>query len=217
MSYAAKTSYKKGESDKAYKEDRFSSNYGQYNYKKEIKNVKKILNKIDPNSTILDIPCGNGRWWKLLSKKAKKIIACDISSGMLKFAAHKKNKFKSKITLKKSDAEKLQMFDKSVDYSFCFALTKHLPRNIQFKVLKELNRVSKKGIVCTFPIMNFFTFLIYNLRNKTLKNELKPIFLNDLKKFLRKSKLEIVFIERNSSFLGVEHILFLQNSNFKSK
>jgi len=213
MTYSAKTSYNKGQSEKAYTEDRFSSSYGQYNYQKEIKNVKKILDKIETNSIILDIPCGNGRWWKLLSKKAKKIIACDISPGMLKFASQKKNKFKSKIILKKSDAEKLTMLDKSVDYSFCFALTKHLPRNVQFKVLRELNRVSKKGVICTFPIMNFFTYLIYNLRNKNLKNELKPIYLSDLKKFLNKSNLEIIHISRTTSFFGVEHILFLKERN----
>ena len=213
MTYLAKTSYNKGESEKEYFEDRFSGFYGQYHYQKEIKIVKKIFDKIKTNSIILDIPCGNGRWWKVLSKKSKKIIACDISPGMLKFASKKKNKFKSKIILKKSDAESLPMRDKTVDYSFCFALTKHLPRNVQFKVLRELNRVSKKGIICTFPIMNFFTYLIYNLRNKNLKNELKPIYLSDLKKFLNKSNLKIIHISRIASFFGVEHILFLKQRN----
>ena len=213
MTYSAKTSYHKGQSEKKYTEDRYNSFYGQYIYQKEIKIVKKILDKIKPNSIILDVPCGTGRWWKLLIKKAKKIIACDISPGMIKFASQKKNKIKSNIILKKGDAENLQMSNKSVDYSFCFALTKHLPRNIQFKVLSELNRVSRKGIICTFPIINFYTYLIYKLRNIKITNELKPIYLSDLKKFLNKSNLEIIYISRITSFLGVEHILFLKQKN----
>ena len=91
MTYLAKTSYNKGESEKNYTKDRYSGFYGQYIFQKEIKIVSKILDKIESNSIILDVPCGNGRWWKLLAKKAKKIIACDISPGMIKFASKKKN------------------------------------------------------------------------------------------------------------------------------
>ena len=90
MTYLAKTSYNKGESEKNYTKDRFGGFYGQYIFRKEIKIVIKILSKIETNSIILDVPCGNGRWWKLLAKKAKKIIACDISPGMIKFASKKK-------------------------------------------------------------------------------------------------------------------------------
>jgi ubiquinone/menaquinone biosynthesis C-methylase UbiE len=215
MSYLAKTSYFKGESEKNYTQDRFYGFYGQYIFKKEIIIVRKILSKIKSDSIILDVPCGNGRWWKLLAKKAKKIIACDISPGMIKFASQKKKKIKSNIIIKKVDAENLKIKKKSVDYSFCFALTKHLPRNIQFKVLKELNRVSKKGIICTFPIVNFYTYLIYKIRNKEIRDEVKPIFLNDLKKFLNKSNLKIEYISRITSILGVEHILFLKPKNKK--
>jgi ubiquinone/menaquinone biosynthesis C-methylase UbiE len=215
MTYLAKTSYYKGESEKNYTKDRFYGFYGQYIFKKEIRIVEKILSKLELNNIILDIPCGNGRWWKILSKKAKKIIACDISPGMLKFASKKRKKNKIKIIIKKADAEKLKIPNNSVDYSFCFALTKHLPRNIQLRVLKELGRVSKKGVICTFPIVNFYTYLIYKLRNKSIKEEVKPIFLSNLKTFLNKSNLKIEYISRISSFLGVEHILFLKHKNKK--
>ena len=70
MTYSAKTSYHKGVSEKEYAKDRYNNFYGQYIYQKEIKNVKKILDKIKPNSIILDVPCGNGRWWKILIKHA---------------------------------------------------------------------------------------------------------------------------------------------------
>jgi ubiquinone/menaquinone biosynthesis C-methylase UbiE len=213
MTYLAKTSYNKGESEKNYTKDRFGGFYGQYIFRKEIKIVIKILSKIETNSIILDVPCGNGRWWKLLAKKAKKIIACDISPGMIKFASKKKKTIKSNVVLKRADAENLPIANKSVDYSFCFALTKHLPRNIQFKVLNELSRVSKKGIICTLPMVNFYTYLLYKLRNKQIRDEVKPIFLGDLKKFLNKSSLNIIYISRISSIFGVEHILFLKPKN----
>jgi len=211
MSYLAKTSYHKGESPKDYFKNRHKGIYGQYIYNKEIQEVKKILSKIDSNSVFLDLPCGNGRWWKMLYKKTKKIIACDISPGMLKYASQwkTKNKFK-KILLLNVDAENLPFSENFFDYSFCFALTKHLPKNIQIKVLGQLNKVSKKGIICTFPIVNFYTNIIYKLRSKKLQKELKPMFLNELQIYLKKMDLVIIYYSRISSFLGVEHIFLLQ-------
>lgn len=144
-------------------------------------------------------------------KKAEQLTACDISPGMIKYAKIQKKKYKNKkIKILKADAEKLNFPNNFFDYTFCFALTKHLPTKIQFKVLNELSRVSKKGFICTLPVGNFFSRIIYNFRGKKLKAELKLIKKSKLNRFINDNNLTVVFKKKLTSFLGVEYIFYFK-------
>ena len=55
------------------------------------------------------------------------------------------------IEFHQASAEDLPLEDGSVDYAFSYALMKHLPVPVQYKVLAEFARVSRKGVICSFP------------------------------------------------------------------
>ena len=84
--YSAREAYKDYDVGAQYEKLRFSGAMGRYRRKAELRAVDMALEAVDHGSTILDCPCGIGRWWPTLAPKAGKLIAVDISEGMLTHA-----------------------------------------------------------------------------------------------------------------------------------
>lgn len=205
--YSAKKSYQNGSDIGDYQKLRFSGFLGRYRYEREQNAIKKILSNIGNNVTIADCPCGNGRWWPLLSKKASKIIGIDISYGMLQYALSYSKNFSSDIQIKMGDAENLPLNDNSVDYVFSHALTKHLPIPLQYSVLAEFARVAKRGVICSFGIFTHTTYEFWRVRRLS---ESYPTFIEELQWMSKFARLKINQMHRCTTIFGVEHTVFFE-------
>ena len=80
------------------------------------------VDEMPPGVVIADCPCGNGRWWETLSRRAERIVALDVSVGMLRYAGERTSRTSLDVNLSFGNAEKLPLRDASVDYTFCHAL-----------------------------------------------------------------------------------------------
>jgi len=206
MEYSAKNSYRLGSSKEVYEKERFSGILGHYRYAREQKAVTSIVDLLPKGISMADCPCGNGRWWSILARRAKHIIALDISKGMLEFAKEESKAFDIKIEIREGNAEDICLPDSSVDYAFSHALTKHLPIPIQYKVLAELSRISRFGVICSFGIFSHLTYEIWRRRRL---DESYPIFIEELKWMASAAGLEAQRLYRCTTAVGVEHtILF---------
>ena len=135
IDYSAKKKYRDKEGVAQYEQLRFSSLLGKYRYYREQKAVSALIEALPSNILIADCPCGNGRWWDILARRATRITALDLSPTMLNAAKERARAFKIPIEIFRASAEDIPLRDKVVDYSFCHALTKHLPIPIQYQVL----------------------------------------------------------------------------------
>jgi len=206
MEYSAKDSYQSGSIQEQYEKERFSGLLGRYRYMREQKAVASIVDMLPMGVSIADCPCGSGRWWPVLARRANHIIAIDISKGMLEFARDKAKGIDIDVDVREGNAENLTLEDDSVDYVFSHALTKHLPIPIQYKALKEFSRVSRKGVICSFGIFSHVTYEIWKRRHI---DESYPTFIEELSWMAESAGLIIREKFKCTTPLGVEYtVLF---------
>jgi ubiquinone/menaquinone biosynthesis C-methylase UbiE len=100
-------------------------------------------------ASILDLPCGTGRFWPLLCRTtAHPILAADNSQSMLDVAREvTPPPLIERITLFQSSAFDIQLDDNSVDHVFCMRLLHHITRSEdRLAILKEFHRVTRHSV-----------------------------------------------------------------------
>jgi ubiquinone/menaquinone biosynthesis C-methylase UbiE len=94
------------------------------------------------NARVLDIGCGNGRFYPLLKERHVEYTGVDNSSKLLELArtAH------PSATFMEADATRLPFPDGSFDIAFSFATIHHIPSaKLRKEFVQEASRVLKKG------------------------------------------------------------------------
>lgn len=95
-----------------------------------------------PGERILDIGCGNGRFYPLLSKRSVDYVGLDYSAKLLEEA----RKAHPGIRFEEGDATALPFPDGSFDTAFSFATIHHIPgKALRAQFMKEAARVLKPG------------------------------------------------------------------------
>lgn len=105
----------------------------------EFEIFKKHLKK---EQTLVDIGCGNGRFFKSIPKNLKiKYVGIDNSKNLIKEA-----KKTIKAEFKTGDILKIPVKAKIADITACIAVLHHIPSaELRRKAVKELHRITKKN------------------------------------------------------------------------
>ena len=141
-----------------------------------------------------------------MARRARRIVALDVSEGMLQFAREQAKKSAVEVNVGYGDAEALPLPDRSVDYTFSHALTKHLPVPIQYAVLGEFARVARVGVVCSFGIFSHLTYEFWRRRHL---EESYPVFREELEWMALSASLKVRTMRKCTTPIGVEHtVLF---------
>jgi ubiquinone/menaquinone biosynthesis C-methylase UbiE len=208
--YISRTAYLDPETAGSYERDRFSGALGRYRWRREMDGVGAIVEMLPAGVSILDCPCGVGRWWPVLERRASRIRAVDLSPAMLGEAERRVDSVAVPVEVSEGDAERLELADASVDAVFSHALTKHLPIPLQQRVLAEFARVSREWVICSFSLLNHLTYELWRRRELVDSNALLPEQLNDL---AAAAGLTEVARRRCTTPVGVEHsVLFRKGS-----
>lgn len=111
--------------------------------------ARKALKIAGSPKEILDLPCGYGRFWEtLIASGAEKIIAADLSAGMLRVASEvNSSEILKRVTLLQTNANKIALPDKAVDCVMSMRLLHHIgvPEHRE-KIFNEFRRVSRHSI-----------------------------------------------------------------------
>lgn len=207
--YIAKEGYREGQSREAYVQHRFSGLMGRYRFRREQRAVIQLFDTLPVDQVIVDCPCGTGRWWPVLERRAKRIIAIDISPGMLRTAREETQRTNIEVEVHEGDAEHIPLGDESVDYTFSFALTKHLPLPVQFRVLAEFARISRKGVLSSFSVFSHLSYEFWRRRNLVESYGVLP---EQLEWMAASAGLKIKAMRKCTTPLGVERfILFAKD------
>jgi len=100
-------------------------------------------------ATILDLPCGTGRFWPLLARKRDRtILAADNSEAMLSVAREvNPPELLARVKTFPYSAFDIQMGNDSVDNIFCMRLLHHITRpEDRVAMLKEFHRVTRDTV-----------------------------------------------------------------------
>ena len=145
---------------------RFSSPERQKRNVRKWAAIRKALSLTSGVRTILDLPCGTGRFTGALAREGYEIVGSDISMEMLQKAAT--------VTSGKegggqqpgirgylqANAEKLPLRDDSLDCVVSIRFMMHVDPVTRVRMLKEFRRVSRRWVVIDYRHKYSFRYVI---------------------------------------------------------
>ena len=137
----------------------------------EFRVIRKCLEVVGPQESMLDLPSGVGRLYPAYRGTAKRHVGMDISFEMLKFAREAMKEVAPGFA--QSSATHIPLKDGAVDFVFSARLFHHLPDpEMRRRYILEICRVSRKWIVMTF----FHTWSLKNILRRLRRpfNKKKP-------------------------------------------
>lgn len=112
--------------------------------------ARKALKLAGNPTSILDLPCGTGRFWSLLAENDdREILACDYSQDMIDIGMQFRDpEVTQRIRTLQSSAFELDLDNNVVDNVFCIRLLHHIGESChRLRLLKELHRVSRSTVI----------------------------------------------------------------------
>jgi ubiquinone/menaquinone biosynthesis C-methylase UbiE len=191
-------------------------NWSRLMIKLELRSIKKSFEffKVDKNDMILDVPCGTGVSFDLLSKFKCKVTGVDISTEMLMFAKIKANK-NLNINLLSGDITDLKLNNNFARGSIILGFFHRVPDEIKSLALKELFRVNKEFIICSFAIDSFFQKLKRKLIKFLIPHHLSapnPLSLKKIEELFNINNFTIIKKKTTFPFLSSEIIIWAKKN-----
>ncbi|HDS15720.1 MAG TPA: class I SAM-dependent methyltransferase [Proteobacteria bacterium] len=117
--------------------------------------ARKALQLIGDPATILDLPCGAGRFWPLLAEnQQRRIIAADSSPAMLEVASETcPAELITQIEQLHTSAYGIELEEASVDAIFSMRLLHHIGEAEKRRaILREFHRVTRRHVILSLWI-----------------------------------------------------------------
>jgi len=112
--------------------------------------ARKALKLAGNPKSVLDVPCGTGRFWGVLAEQPERIIhACDNSQHMINAGLKFRDpEVVERIQSFQGSAFELSVDDELVETVFCIRLIHHMGvTEDRLKLLKELRRVTSSTVI----------------------------------------------------------------------
>lgn len=204
--YPARDAYRSRSVAENYESDRFSGWLGRYRERREKGAVLEALGRLGAFSSVLDCPVGTGRWLPLLQSGGARTIGADISAEMLEDAQRRSQGRECDTSLVRADVISLPFRDEAFDIVFCFALFKHLPRDLVRLTLAEFSRVASCGIIVSTPILSGVAGQLWKVRQRSERFALTP---SQLISDTQDLGLRVTWVKPCTTPLGVERLVYL--------
>jgi SAM-dependent methyltransferase len=112
-------------------------------------------------ASVVDVCCGSGMDAEYLVRAGAEVVAVDISAGCLRRARERAQRYGVSYGLVLGDAENLPFRDGAFDYGFVHDGLHHLTS--PERAIRELARVSRRGLIVTEPADAAITNLLIRL------------------------------------------------------
>jgi len=182
--------------------------------KKERKILEKILESIEEkNISVLDIPCGYGRFSELLLKKSLNLTSADVSFPMVLTTRKYSPSTNSPHHFLVGDIKHLPLKDNSFGCIVTIRLFQHiLHSSARFQILKELHRVAKKFVILSFYRYNFLHSVErwMRCRIKNVNKKISMLPLGDLEKELSSVGFKVLNLFPVMRYFHAHNIVLLQ-------
>jgi len=150
MDWDPVTHYKEVAVAERYDRERFSSLPGRVFNALEKHNMRKAFRAVPRDQTVLDLPCGTGRFSEVLLEEGFKVIGIDISQAMLEVAKRKLERFGPRFETRVADVRELaRMESQRYDVALCARVLMHFPLEEQISFLRSVAELTRRQVVFT--------------------------------------------------------------------
>ncbi|MHC4958443.1 MAG: class I SAM-dependent methyltransferase [Planctomycetota bacterium] len=113
---------------------------------REQKLLNRLLQRVSPIDSVLDCPCGTGRFLPLLETHARRVYAGDVAHSMVALARDD-----GRALCLVGDVNALPLPDDAVDVVVCMRLLHHLadPAD-RVRALTGMRRVARRAVIVSF-------------------------------------------------------------------
>ena len=145
---------------------RFSTPERQKRNRRKWAAISKALREATGVRTILDLPCGTGRFTGALAREGFEIVGSDISMEMLQKAASVTSEGGGEGPQPnvrgylQANAEKLPLRDDSLDCVVSIRFMMHVDPATRVRMLREFRRVSRRWVVIDYRHKYSFRYLM---------------------------------------------------------
>jgi ubiquinone/menaquinone biosynthesis C-methylase UbiE len=145
---------------------RFSSPERQKRNRRKWAAIAKALREATGVRTILDLPCGTGRFTGALAREGFEVVGSDISMEMLQKAASQENENKAKGQPEairgyvQANAEHLPLRSDSLDCVVSIRFMMHVDPVTRVRMLREFHRVSRRWVVIDYRHCYSFRYVL---------------------------------------------------------
>lgn len=143
--------------------------------------------------TIVDLPCGTGRFTDRLVECGYEVIGSDISAEMMQQAKKRIGPMKGLRGFIRADAEHLPLPDASVDCVMSIRFLFHVDPVTRVRMLKEMGRVSRRWLILDYRHKYSYRYAMYRLKKLVgmAKNPLVRVSRAQLEQEARDAGLKI--------------------------
>jgi SAM-dependent methyltransferase len=210
---SANTPFKKHEVEK-YERRRYRGIDQRLVHGREMRILRRILHKIGPSSLpVLDIPCGYGRFSRLLQKKGFSLVSSDLSFHMVKRAVEK-HEDPGGILGVVVDAKQGLPFKRDV---FFLLLSMRFFHHVHEKderevILKKFFRVTSDWVILSYYQKNLLHILQRKLRRRVMrkKTRIKMVSRREFHAEIRGAGLRVVKVFPVFRGMHAHHIALLK-------
>jgi 2-polyprenyl-3-methyl-5-hydroxy-6-metoxy-1,4-benzoquinol methylase len=142
------THYKDVAVAERYDRERFSSLSGRVFNALERRLIRRAFRDAPAGATVLDLPCGTGRFAEVLLQEGFRVVGIDISPAMLAVARRKAAPFGARFEARVADVRELAGREaKRYDVALCARVLMHFPLEEQIRFLRGVATLTRGKVV----------------------------------------------------------------------
>jgi ubiquinone/menaquinone biosynthesis C-methylase UbiE len=126
---------------------RFSSPRRARRNLRKWRTILRALAETEGVRSVLDLPCGTGRFTGPLAERGFTVVGCDISHEMMQAARTRAAGTEGLIGWVRADAERLPYADGSFDCVISIRFLFHVDPETRVRMLREMGRVSRRWLI----------------------------------------------------------------------
>jgi len=142
---------------------RFSSPERQKRNARKWAAIRAALRETTGVRTILDLPCGTGRFTGALAREGYEIIGSDISLEMLHKAASQETQTGQQLSIRgyvQANAEALPLRNDALDCVVSIRFMMHVDPVTRVRMLREFGRVSRRWVIVDYRHCYTFRYVL---------------------------------------------------------
>jgi SAM-dependent methyltransferase len=110
----------------------------------ERKTAQFVLSKLRPDSRVVDVPCGTGRFTDVIMRLGHRYVGVDLNLGNARFAA---KRLKASLPTVQASLLELPLAGNCADFVLCVRMFHHFSRDQIERALQEMSRIAPQCLV----------------------------------------------------------------------